>query len=103
MQCTSFILGGKTGSSKLDSVLKYETSNIFNGSIEVESLVQKRRYIHCTIFYSQVHNGRPVVIAVGKDLSSVNSAEIWDFTAKRSYWEESKPIFLTRSYLIYQK
>ena len=90
-----------SGFGATSSVLKFDGNDIYNPPIEVESLIHDRRQHACTIFYSPVHDGRPVVIVAG-GLGLTNQpefvsdkAEIWDYTIDGSKWEKSK-IFSTK-------
>ena len=49
----------------------------------------KNNRIHaaCTLFYSQKHGNRPVILAAGG--LSENTAEVLDYTASNT-WEQSK-------------
>ena len=83
------------------SVLKYHKNDIYNDPIEVESLIDPRKQHACSIFYSLVHDGRPVAIVaggLGGDSTPVppeylsDNAEIWDYTIEGSTWKSSKLI-----------
>ena len=55
--------------------------------------MKRANYDHaCTIFKSQLHDGRPVAIVAG-GYGSPKTAEILDFTEDGSTWQESKLIF----------
>ena len=86
----SFISGGLLDSGRTASVLKYEANDL-NGD-PVESAMVHGRYWHaCTIFTSELHDGRPVaIVAGGSDGSGNNHAEIWDYTQEGSSWVSSK-------------
>ena len=77
-----------------DTVLMYNSSNLNNEPLEMESMLHKREYHGCTIFKSGLHDGRPVMIAAGSwDGSGSNTAEIFDFTKEGATWQESNDIF----------
>ena len=53
----------------------------------VPSLKNNRIHSACTLFYSQKHGNRPVILAAGG--LSENTAEVLDYTAGNT-WEQSK-------------
>ena len=55
------------------------------------SLNYDREYFVCTLFYSQHHGGRPVVLVAGGDDQS--TAELYDFTTANAAWTPSKISF----------
>ena len=86
------ISGGFLDSGVTSSVLLYETNNINNGHVDVASMTYERRNHACTIFKSQLYDGRPVAIVAGGNYAD-KTAEILDFTEDGSTWQESKLIF----------
>ena len=55
------------------------------------SMNQERAFHGCGIFHSNVHLGRPVIVAAGSYTDGVaKSSEIWDFTLPGSQWQSSK-------------
>ena len=84
-QISCLILGGVYESS----ALRYQTSNINNGPIEVNT-VHDRAQAACTIFRSPLHSGRPLAIVAGSFRGNGgNTAEIWDYTMEGRKWELS--------------
>ena len=88
------IIGGYLISGRTNTVLKYNSSNLNNAPVKMESMLHERDVHACTIFKSGLHYGRPVMIAAGSfDGSGSNTAEILDFTKKGATWQESNDIF----------
>ena len=90
------ILGGFTNSMTA-TVLKFDSNNINNAPIQVESMLDARRSHACTIFNSALHDKRPIIIVAGADdfydRSKSNTAEVLDFTQEGTTWQESNLIF----------
>ena len=79
-----------------DSVLKYTSNNNDPADLnapEETKMLHKRRSHACTIFNSELHEGRPVVIVAGAwSGSGSKTAEILDYTNEGT-WQESNLIF----------
>ena len=88
-----FISGGYLPSATVtDSVLVYDSNNLYGDPIE-STMVNARSSHACTIFLSEIHEGRPVAIVAGGSSWSVETkAEVWDYTQKGSSWVASKII-----------
>ena len=96
-QISCLILGGNYKSS----ALRYQTSNINNGPIEVNT-VHNRYLAACTIFRSPLHSGRPLAIVAGSwDGNGGNTAEIWDYTTEGRKWELSMLFSVKYFYCFY--
>ena len=55
------------------------------------SMNQERAFHGCGIFHSNVHLGRPVIVAAGSYYGDGRIiSEIWDFTMPGSQWQLSK-------------
>ena len=44
----------------------------------------------CTVFESQAHQGRSVIIVAGSQIGTGKTTEILDYTIETAVWEESK-------------
>ena len=44
----------------------------------------------CTVFESQAHEGRPVIIVAGSQIGTGKTTEILDYTIENAVWEESE-------------
>ena len=90
------ILGGSiypTGSVK--NVIIYDpTSDTFS---DAPSLLFERQHAGCALFYSPLHDNRPVVFAVGGFGEDAATTEILDYTHTNS-WEQSE--YLCHLYFI---
>ena len=78
------------------NITQYKTSTvwIFNSQDEFimrngSSMTNRRAYHSCGIFYSDHHEGRPLLVVT----SGVNGGEYWDFTTPGSRWELLSKIF----------
>ena len=80
------IIGGKTNNGGDKKVIIYEPkSQTFGESVEMK--FTREEHV-CALFFSKMHNGRPVVVAIaGKNDRSV---ELLDYTTPGAIWEESK-------------
>ena len=57
-------------------------------------MIHKRDYFACTLFYSPMHDKRPVVLSAGGRLGrSRSTAEVLDYTTANAEWQESKLIW----------
>ena len=86
-------LGGILESGSTDTVLKFNSSNLIDGSVEVASMIHSRHYQACSVFKSELHEGRMMAIVAGRIESGEASAEIWDFTKEGTTWQKSKILF----------
>ena len=79
------ILGSDNGTTDSKSVIIYEPdTKIFSAA---PSLQFDRNGAACALFYSPLHENRPVVLAVGG--YNTDTAEIYDYTHSNE-WEQSK-------------
>merc|ERR1712156_1055258 len=86
---TTLIIGGSIGGSATATVLKFESNNINNAPIQVESMLNERSGLACTIFNSALHENRPIAIAAGSwDGAGSWNGEIWDFTEEGTSWQQ---------------
>merc|ERR1719270_2739098 len=90
------IIGTQDPSSLRRSVLIFDPEN--NAYSSGPSLINQRQWAACTIFYSPMHNNRPVIMAAGG--RSQRTAEVFDYT-KNDKWEQigSLPSTYTSSFL----
>ena len=82
-----------TDSGLTATVLKYNSSNLNNDPIQMQSMVYKRYGHACTVFKSPLHDGRSIAIVAGGSGSGSNKAEVLDFTQDGASWQESNLIF----------
>ena len=80
------LLGG-TG-TKVLYIYNPQTNSYENGP----SMLFDRRYAGCTLFHSDKHGNRPIIVISGGH--GQTTAEILDYTAGNS-WEQSKHIVLS--------
>lgn len=83
-----FITGGSNANDDVTStVWQYEGTDNF--SLKRTSTMKKTRVLHaCSIFSSDQHSGRPVLVAAGSfSGSGKNNCEFWDFTQPGSEWQ----------------
>merc|ERR1719319_1851864 len=59
------IIGAWSPSSLYKNVLVYDPAKTDNSYTPGPSMTYKRRRSACTLFHSDLHNGRPVVLAAG--------------------------------------
>ena len=100
------ILGGNKGihpdpfTIQHKSVLRFDpATNTFD---DMPSLKKDRSWASCTVFYSQFHNGRPVVLVAGgyEDHGrDGETAELFDFTNPNAEWTLSKISFVFSTFL----
>ena len=81
-------------SGDTNTVLKYNSSNLNNEPMEMESMLHKRDRHACTIFKSGLNDGRPVIIVAGGWGPGPQTAEVLDFTMEEAAWQESNDILL---------
>ena len=82
-----------TDSGLTATVLKYNSSNLNNDPVQVQSMVHKRYWHACTVFKSQLHDGRSIAIVAGGRKSGSERAEVLDFTQDDASWQESNVNF----------
>ena len=87
------LTGGELDSGSTATVLKFNSSNLNNDPLQVQSMVHKRYGHACTIFKSPLHDGRSIAIVAGGDGSGSNKAEVLDFTQDDASWQESNVNF----------
>ena len=86
------LIGGNLDSGETATVLKYNSSNLNNDPIQMQSMVHERAYHACTVFKSPLHDGRSIAIVAGGCCLS-NKAEVLDFTQDGASWQESNVNF----------
>ena len=99
------LIGGNLDSGKTATVLKFNSNSLNNDPIQMQSMLHKRYGHSCTIFKSQLHDGRSIAIVVGGCCGSgPNKAEVLDFTQDGASWQESNIIFVSTLsvFLIFQ-
>ena len=87
-------------SGETATVLKFNSIELNNNPVEMESMLYSRQTHACTIFKSALHDNRPIIIVAGSydyfDRSkSSNIAEVLDFTQEGTSWQESNLIFIS--------
>ena len=89
------ILSGNYPISTVKNVIIYDpTSKTFS---DAPSLLFERQNAGCALFYSPLHDNRPVVLAVGGSDQDAATTEILDYTHTNS-WEQSE--YLCHLYFI---
>ena len=83
------------GDPTYHDVLVFDQSN--NGFTSGPSLLEKRQFSACTLFYSPLHGNRPIVLAAGGS----TTAEIYDYTITNE-WEKSMYLFIKQEFLFLQ-
>jgi len=78
------IIGASSSSSLYKSVLVYDPSKTDNSYTTGPSMKYERQHSACTLFHSELHNGRPVVLAAGGRNQA--TAEVYDYT-NSNQWE----------------
>ena len=66
-------------------VLVFDTAD--NSYTTGPSMSYSRKSLACTLFHSDLHNGRPVVLAAGGRYQK--TAEVYDYTTNSNQWETS--------------
>ena len=78
------IIGAESPSSLRKNVLVFDPAD--NSYTTGPSMKYERVYSACTLFHSQLHNGRPVVLAAGGSWQA--TAEVYDYT-NSNQWQTS--------------
>ena len=73
---------------QLNTVLIFSPKN--NSFIQGPSLINRRYHLACALFFSPMHDNRPVVLSAGG--SGLSTAEVLDYTTENAVWQESKLI-----------
>ena len=79
------IIGANYPTSLYKNVLVFDPAD--NSYTTRPSMSYERRNSACTLFHSDLHNGRPVVLAAGG--SGQATAEVYDYTTNSNQWETS--------------
>ena len=69
------------------SIFDPQSNTFMNGS----DLLYDRQNAGCAVFFSPLHDNRPVVLSAGGAYQS--TAEVLDYTKTNASWEESKCIY----------
>ena len=78
------ILGGYGGNSKKSLFV-----NLINFEMTPGPKMNSERYAFaCTVFESQAHEGRPVIIVAGSETGTGKTTEILDYTVENAEWNE---------------
>jgi len=77
------IIGGFS-SDPLNTMLIFNPNN--NSFIQGPSMIHERYYFACTLFYSPMHDNRPVVLSAGGEGQA--TAEVLDYTTANAVWEQ---------------
>ena len=86
------IIGAASPSSLRKNVLVFDQAN--NSYTTGPSLSYDRRHAACTLFKSNLHNGRPVVLSAGGKYQT--TAEVYDYT-KTNQWQKSIHLNISNS------
>ena len=98
-----FIIGGSKshphGSAPLNQVQMYNADDLFEIPINVSPMAYNRKNHACTIFQSQIHGGRYVLLVAGGDSKEASTtAEILDFLVgpdgTQTIWQPGNMVFL---------
>ena len=73
---------------QLNTVQIFSPKN--NSFIQGPSLINRRYHLACALFFSPMHDNRPVVLSAGG--SGLSTAEVLDYTTENAVWQESKLI-----------
>ena len=80
------ILGGYGVNSKKTLFI-----NLVNFAMTPGPKMNTEKYAFaCTVFESQAHEGRSVILVAGSQIGTGKTTEILDYTIENSVWEESK-------------
>ena len=79
------IIGANYPTSLYKNVLVFDPAD--NSYTTRPSMSYERRNSACTLFHSDLHNGRPVVLAAGG--IGQTTAEVYDYTTNSNQWETS--------------
>ena len=78
------ILGGYGGNSKKSLFV-----NLINFEMTPGPKMNNEMYAFaCTVFESQAHEGRPVIIVVGSETGTGKTTEILDYTVENAEWNK---------------
>ena len=95
------LIGGNKGWYTA-TVLKFNSSNLNNDPMQMQSMVHARHSHACTVFKSPLHDGRSIAIIAGGCCGSAeNKAEVLDFTKDGASWQESNLIFAYMIFFLY--
>merc|ERR1712179_555269 len=73
----------------MGTVLEFNSNDLKNAPVQVESTLNGRWNHACTIFNSALHDGRPIAIVAGDGSKHASKkAEIWDFTKEGTSWQQ---------------
>ena len=61
-----------------------------NSFIQGPSMINRRYKLACALFYSPMHDNRPVVLSAGGSAEEEETAEVLDYTTANAVWQESK-------------
>ena len=86
------ILGADSPSSLRRNVIIMDPGD--NSFATRPSMRYKRQFAACTLFYSPLHNGRPVVLAAG-GRSRQATAEVYDYTTLANQWQTSMHLIVS--------
>ena len=89
------LIGGYLHSGDTATVLKFNSSNLNNVPVQMQSMVHKRSNHACTIFKSPLHDGRSIAVVAGGWGSGPNKADVLDFTQDGASWQEGNIIFVS--------
>ena len=82
----AIILGGYGVNSKKTLFI-----NLVNFEMTPGPKMNTEKYAFaCTVFESQAHEGRSVIIVTGSQIGTGKTTEILDYTIETAVWEESK-------------
>jgi len=78
--------GGGAFGKEFSNVWMFNNKEEF--SLVKETQMKQKRYNHgCGIFYSNKHDGRPLLVVAGGWTDGERSSEFWDFTKPGAKWE----------------
>ena len=82
----AIILGGYGVNSKKTLFI-----NLVNFEMTPGPKMNTEKYVFaCTVFESQAHEGRSVIIVAGSQIGTWKTTEILDYTIESAVWEESE-------------
>ena len=83
------IIGGLSIYPPLKTTLIFSPNN--NSFSPGPSMIHKRSDFACTLFYSPMHDNRPVILSAGG--GNDHFSEVLDYTTANAEWQESKLIW----------